>query len=693
MFQGFNNSGGRPGGSKSTPSQSRLSVRMLLTLILIAAIGAVCLTGAAQAGTVSLPQTGQTTTYAAGDDGAIRAGVAWPNPRFTDNSIADSNNQTITDNLTGLMWAKDAGTPTVGSCTGGAMNWQAALNYVACLNTASYLGYTDWRLPNINELESLLNAEYYYTWLNSQGFTNVQEAKYWSSTSVVDNTLWAWFVAYRGGISMSIKTDSYDTSYYYAWPVRGGQSGAFGNAFVWATGQTTSYDANTPQRDDGAIRAGMTWPNPRFTDNSIADIGNQTVTDNLTGLIWTKDASSPTVGSCTGAMVQTWQQALSYVACLNTSNYLDHSDWRLPNRKELKSLIDYGSIYTSSDYTFSVEPTFTGVMGTFYCSSNTYLDDISVDFYNVVPGVVMVGNVGSLSKTSVDCFVWPVRGGQFNLSTSKTGSGTVTSSPVGITCGSTCSYPYQYGTVVELTALADSGFLLYGWTGCDSISDGKCSVTVSANKSVSVTFATPTPSPTVTPTPIPTATPTPAPTPVVVTDDKGQPVTISVATTATISSISATTTPDTNGLNLSIGNSGKLPLGTITFTLTNVQPNVDTQITFYLPQTVTVNRVFKYGPTPTNATSSWYNFTCNSSLSNKPCGEINVLQGQKVVILHLTDGAIGDNDLTVNGTIVDPVAFVQDVATVPTLNEYGVIVLMGLLCLVMVKRLRGGQRQ
>ncbi|WP_052566985.1 DUF1566 domain-containing protein [Candidatus Magnetobacterium casense] len=134
----------------------------------------------AYAGTVSLPQTGQTTIYATGDDGDLKKGVAWPYPRF-----ADNGDQTITDNLTGLVWTKDAGTPTVGSCTGGGKTWQAALDYVACLNTASYLGSTDWRLPNINELESLFNVHRYpqSTWLSSQGFTNVQSGFYWSSTS------------------------------------------------------------------------------------------------------------------------------------------------------------------------------------------------------------------------------------------------------------------------------------------------------------------------------------------------------------------------------------------------------------------------------------------------------------------------------------------------------------------------------
>ena len=50
-----------------------------------------------------VPKTGQTTSYATGDDGELEKGVAWPNPRFTDN-----NNGTVTDNLTGLIWLKHA---------------------------------------------------------------------------------------------------------------------------------------------------------------------------------------------------------------------------------------------------------------------------------------------------------------------------------------------------------------------------------------------------------------------------------------------------------------------------------------------------------------------------------------------------------------------------------------------------------
>src|SRR5215471_17721309 len=75
-----------------------------------------------------VPRTGQTTSYAAGDDGALQKGVAWPTPRFTDN-----NNGTITDNLTGLIWLKNADCRNTPGLSFGT-NWATALSEVASLN-------------------------------------------------------------------------------------------------------------------------------------------------------------------------------------------------------------------------------------------------------------------------------------------------------------------------------------------------------------------------------------------------------------------------------------------------------------------------------------------------------------------------------------------------------------------------------
>jgi hypothetical protein len=117
------------------------------------------------AAAVDLPKTGQTTCYdsvgdvvpceGTGQDGELQVGVEWPVPRFTDNG---NGNGTITDNLTGLTWLKDA------NCFGTYHIRTDALNAVADLNAnpGSYTcgGYTatydDWVLPNINELEPVL---------------------------------------------------------------------------------------------------------------------------------------------------------------------------------------------------------------------------------------------------------------------------------------------------------------------------------------------------------------------------------------------------------------------------------------------------------------------------------------------------------------------------------------------------------
>ncbi|MBF0539744.1 MAG: DUF1566 domain-containing protein [Nitrospirae bacterium] len=338
------------------------------------------------AATVNLSRTGQTKSYADRDDGAIKAGVIWPEPRFIVNADA-----TVTDTLTALVWSKNACTPVAGTCTGSDRSWQTAIDYVSCLNGAKYLGYNDWRLPNVNEVESLTNAQEAVpsTWLGSQGFTNVRSADYWSSTTTVSDTTHAWLVSTVDGVIHS----GAKSSRLCVWPVRTGQNGAFGDALVWATGETTTYAAG----DDGALRAGAAWPNPRFVD-----VANGTVADNLTGLVWSKDAGTPTTGTCTSSN-SSWQAALGYVACLNGANYLGYNDWRLPDKKELLSLVDRGKI----NPTVTSGNPFINVKSNYYWSSTTSASN---------PGLAWLvdmtsGGVSTNSK-SYGSRVWPVRGGR-----------------------------------------------------------------------------------------------------------------------------------------------------------------------------------------------------------------------------------------------------------------------------------------
>ncbi len=186
-------------------------------------------TGTYEGGGAPAPveKTGQTPTVPlnpgpAGSDGALQKGVAWPNPRFTNNF-----NGTVTDNLTGLIWLRNA------NCFG-FRNWTTALTDANTLANGS-CGLTDgstagqWRLPNIKELQSLVhygifnpalpNAAGTGQWTANDPFSGVQPSTYWSSTSHADDTSNAWVLTlYYGFVRVTVKTDTNSV-----WPVRGGQ--------------------------------------------------------------------------------------------------------------------------------------------------------------------------------------------------------------------------------------------------------------------------------------------------------------------------------------------------------------------------------------------------------------------------------------------------------------------------------------
>lgn len=188
-----------------------------LHLILVLAASTLPL-AAAHAAPADLPITGQTTCTdsagsviaceGTGQDGEHRTGIAWPDPHFG----VDSTGQCVTDNLTGLMWVQ---TPDNTSRT-----WLQSLDFA---NTLELCGFADWRLPNVNELESLVNSEApdQAAFLNGQGFSGVQAGIYWSSSNYVGpgSPDQAWFVGMSNG---AVYPDRKATS-HFSWPVRGGQ--------------------------------------------------------------------------------------------------------------------------------------------------------------------------------------------------------------------------------------------------------------------------------------------------------------------------------------------------------------------------------------------------------------------------------------------------------------------------------------
>ena len=172
-------------------------------------------------GPAPVPQTGQTTSYRTGDDGDLEKGVIWPYPRFTDNLDG-----TITDNLTGLIWLKNA------NCFG-TRTWNLALsdsngleNGECELTDGSSPG--DWRLPNKKELLSLLDDGYFGPalsntagtghWSQGDPFNNVQSTYYWTSTTYAGNSIPAWDIDLGTGYVLSEGKNTF----HYLWPVRGG---------------------------------------------------------------------------------------------------------------------------------------------------------------------------------------------------------------------------------------------------------------------------------------------------------------------------------------------------------------------------------------------------------------------------------------------------------------------------------------
>jgi hypothetical protein len=150
----------------------------------------------------------------------------------------DNGDQIQADTLTGLIWSKSAN-PAAAPKT-----WQGALDYIKTLNSSNYLGYNDWRLPNRNELDSLIhrgesNAA---TWLNGQGFSSVQSDGYWSSTSGANGTYSAWHVSMSSGT-----VDNYNYKYglYSVWPVRSGQYWAFDTLILSAAPRFGTVQTDT----------------------------------------------------------------------------------------------------------------------------------------------------------------------------------------------------------------------------------------------------------------------------------------------------------------------------------------------------------------------------------------------------------------------------------------------------------------
>ena len=239
-------------------------------------------------------ETGQETCYDANGDviDFPSAGEAFfgQDAQFDGTQFSfEVNDGIVTDNNTGLMWQQ---IPTSQDFT-----WQDAVDYCESLELG---GYDDWRMPSLKELFSISNFNTGWPYLDLDYFNLATEEiskdeQYWSS------------------------------NYYVGTTVEGGSNAAFGVNHV--TGHIKAYSANAMGPVGGkyvrAVRGG------EYGVNNFEDNEDGTITDAATGLMWAQDDDGVTLD---------WENALAYAENSELANY---SDWRLPNVKELQSIVDY----------------------------------------------------------------------------------------------------------------------------------------------------------------------------------------------------------------------------------------------------------------------------------------------------------------------------------------------------------------
>lgn len=263
-------------------------------------------------------------------------------------SYTDLDNGCVRDNVTGLIWEKSYR----------VMGLTAALKAAEQCNTG---GFTDWRLPSIKEVYSL--ALFSGVDASSPRMSQVPDA----AKAFIDCN----YFKFEYGASGSRPIDSpVLSSTVYTGVTLGNQKTVFG--FNFADGHIKGYPIFHHGSDKTFVvrfvRGSAAYGKNEFVDNK-----NGTITDKATGLMWTKN-------DCGKGM--DWPTALEYVQKMNKKKLFGYSDWRLPNAKELHSIVDYNRSLQSTQ-SASIDPIFqctqiereTGLKDyAYYWTSTTHLE-------------------------------------------------------------------------------------------------------------------------------------------------------------------------------------------------------------------------------------------------------------------------------------------------------------------------------
>lgn len=254
-------------------------------------------------------------------------------------AFTDNLDGTVSDTATGLMWDKCSWGQSGASCSGTAntYTWSAALGIAVSANGANYKSHTDWRLPNIKEMESLTDltvgnpAMVFLSVsnpvINTSIFPNTQARFYWSSTTYTPNSTNAWVVSFFDGVAYSSsKSDN-----IYVRLVRSGQLlGSFDrlSAASVKSSQTVSFGAAPTLSAGGAAPVSATA---------------------TSGLAVSFSSLTPTVCSVSGSTVT----AISAGACTIAADQAGNAGFNAAAQVTQSITVGSSSVVSRSDCLFN----------------------------------------------------------------------------------------------------------------------------------------------------------------------------------------------------------------------------------------------------------------------------------------------------------------------------------------------------
>ncbi len=218
-------------------------------------------------------------------------------------SYQDNGDGTVTDLATGLMWQQDMGA---------RMSFDLAK---ASIPKSRLAGYADWRVPSIKELYSLIL------------FNGIYRGAPDSSILFLNDTYFLQPWGDPGSGERYIDAQTWSAT-EYAGSTMKGEATVFGVNFI--DGRIKGYPKNKPGTSvSNEMYFRMVRGNPSYGINDLIDPGDGTISDLATGLMWQQ---------ADDGIARDWKEALEYAENLEFAGY---SDWRLPNAKELQSIVDY----------------------------------------------------------------------------------------------------------------------------------------------------------------------------------------------------------------------------------------------------------------------------------------------------------------------------------------------------------------